>query len=180
MKVQATIPEGHRGDRRGAGGVGGFIKPRKAHAFYQSPGIPLFGTNLRGVGPAGSRSPRRIPTQAPGDRRDPLHDQHQPVHGPDRAGPTPLGPTTLWGYNPASAAGRRTSSPEAPRRDHRGAEGTADPDHVPEQAATSTEATILPVDTTIPGANQAQQPDCRPPPRRPGPLDQRRRPVRLV
>ena len=39
--------------------VGGFLSPRKASAFVQSPGIPLFKTTLRGVGPGG------IPVAAP-------------------------------------------------------------------------------------------------------------------
>ena len=56
---------------------------RNAYAMDQSPGIPLFGTTLRGIG--------TIPVAAPDsdgsarDRCHALHDRHQPVHGPDRA-----------------------------------------------------------------------------------------------
>jgi spore coat protein A len=89
-----------------AGGVGAMVLgwPRRAWAFYQSPGIPLFATPLRGVGPGG------IPVAA--------SDGAAPVTGvthytidinqftdqicPDASG---LGPTTFWGYHPANPLG---------------------------------------------------------------------------
>ncbi len=125
---------------------------RSAHAFYQSPAIPLFKTTLRGVGPGG------IPVALPGILPAPVtgvthyqigmiqfHDQITPIS----AG---LGPTTLWGYAPS-----------------RGLGGNIKPTHLsgiiigqkgkPIQIAFHNllfvNKHIIPVDTTIPGANQA-------------------------
>ncbi len=82
------------------------LKPRRAYAFYQSPTtIPLFGTTLRGVGPGG------IPVATPDAFAAPVTgvthytininqftDQIVPVS-------SGLGPTTLWGYNPVTPLG---------------------------------------------------------------------------
>ena len=67
--------------------------------------------------PAASRSRRRSDARAR-DGSHPLLDRHQAVHGqlhPD------LGPTTLWGYNPAGAgqAPRSTSAASSWRRRER-------------------------------------------------------------
>src|SRR5215475_6773937 len=87
----------------GAGlAVYGGLRPRRALAWYQTQATPLWRTALRGVGPGG------IPVAAPDGFAAPVTgvthytidigqfmDQLHPV----------LGPTTLWGYNPAVALG---------------------------------------------------------------------------
>ena len=76
-----------------------------AHAFNQSPGIPLFGTTLRGVGPGGIpvALPLHIPAPVTGV---PWYEigiiQFQDQITPRSSG---LGPTTLWGYAPAKGLG---------------------------------------------------------------------------
>jgi len=121
-----------------------------AQAFYQSPQIPLFETDLRGIGPD------EIPVAA--------SDGSAPVTGvthytinieefTDQIVPTStgLGPTTLWGYYPANPL-----FPGAPKHlggiivGHKG---------VPVQVTFKNNLpamSIIPIDTTIPGANQAQ------------------------
>jgi len=123
-----------------------------AHAFYQSPGIPLFGTTLRGVGPGG------IPVALPGILKAPVtgvtHYQMGIIEFQDQIVPpsTGLGPTALWGFAPT-----------------RGLGGNIKPTHlsglIVAQKGVPIQITfhnllfvkkhILPVDTTIPGANQA-------------------------
>jgi spore coat protein A len=148
--------------------VGGFLSPRRAHAFVQSPSIPLWGTNLRGVGPGGI--PVALPT--PG--------VHAPVTGVtryrinirqyrDQITGGFLDPTTLWGYNPTYGLGDRRSIIDACDEDdvtrlipkHLGGIMIGERGH-PIQinfknlligAAGSQH--IIPLDTTIPGANQA-------------------------
>ena len=82
--------------------VGGFLSPRRAHAFYQSSHIPLFKTTLRGVGPGG------IPVAAPDSFAAPrtrvTHYTINIQQFTDQITPN-LGPTTLWGYNPANPLG---------------------------------------------------------------------------
>ena len=102
-------------------GVPGFLRPKAAHAFYQSPGIPLFGTPLRGVGPGGI--PVALPGLLPAPVTGVTHYQmrHLAVPGPDYAA-TGLGPTTLWGYAPTKGLGGNIKT-DPPGRDHRGPEG---------------------------------------------------------
>src|ERR1043166_7184075 len=83
---------------------------RNAFAFYQSPGTPIPGTKwpgigkyqtfLRGVGPGG------IPVAAPDPFAAPVTGATHYSIGigqyTDQLHPS-LGPTTLWGYNPARA-----------------------------------------------------------------------------
>jgi spore coat protein A len=133
----------------------------RAYAFYQSPRIPLFGTTLRGVGPGGI--PVALPTPgavAPvtGVIRYNINIvQYQDEIVPASSG---LGPTTLWGYVPTYGLGDlNPDGTMVPRHlggvmiGRRGKaiqinfrnllSGRAQGQH------------ILPVDTTIPGANQA-------------------------
>ena len=76
-----------------------------AHAFYQSPGIPLFGTTLRGAGPGG------IPVALPGILPAPVTGVTHYVIGiiqfQDQIVPTStgLGKTALWGYAPTRGLG---------------------------------------------------------------------------
>jgi FtsP/CotA-like multicopper oxidase with cupredoxin domain len=77
---------------------------RSAHAFYQSPTtIPLFGTSLRGVGPAG------IPVAAPDAFTAPVTGVTHytiDINPFQDSGVVPtLGATTLWGYNPVNPLG---------------------------------------------------------------------------
>jgi spore coat protein A, manganese oxidase len=135
---------------------------RSAYAFYQSPGIGLFKTKLRGVGPGGNIS---VALPAPG-MASPItgvaHYNIQMMQYQDQIAPASagLGPTTLWGYVPTNGLGdRKTDGSFVPR--HLGGiiigkkgvpiqinflnklSGAAESQH------------IIPVDTTIPGANQA-------------------------
>jgi spore coat protein A, manganese oxidase len=137
-------------------GVPGFLRPKMAHAFYQSPGgknaIPLFQTALRGVGPGGI--PVALPTSLPAPVTGvPWYEigiiQFQDQITPPSSG---LGPTTLWGFAPSKGLG-----------------GNIKPTHLsglivanrgnPIQIAFHNllfvNKHIIPVDTTIPGANQA-------------------------
>jgi FtsP/CotA-like multicopper oxidase with cupredoxin domain len=133
----------------------------RAYAFNQSPGIPLFGTKLRGVGPGGI--PVALPTPgavAPvtGVTRYNINIvQYQDQIVPASSG---LGPTTLWGYVPTSGLGDlRPDGSMVPR--HLGGVMIGQKG-VPIQinfrnllSGPAQGQHILPVDTTIPGANQA-------------------------
>lgn len=69
-----------------------------AYAFSQSPTIPLFGTNLRGIGTIGVCAPDLAPAPVTGVTHYTINiDQFQD------AGVCPtLGPTTLRGFNPTA------------------------------------------------------------------------------
>src|SRR5690242_8429457 len=70
-----------------------------AYAFAQSPTtIPLFGTNLRGIGTIGVAAPDATPAPVTGVKHYTINiDQFKD------AGVCPtLGPTTLRGFNPTS------------------------------------------------------------------------------
>ena len=103
-------------------------------------------------------------------RRDALHDRHRAIRGPAASGAP--NPTRLWGYGQGPATSFR----------HLGgviaaARGTP----VQITFRNNLPAThILPVDTTILGAELAHEPHERAPARRPRPMGQRRRPARLV
>ena len=92
-------------------GTAAFLALRRQRllAFYQSQGIPLFGTALRGAGPGG------IPVALPDSFKAPVtgvthysigiqqfQDQIVPVTAN-------LGETTLWGYVPAVGLGGNTT-----------------------------------------------------------------------
>ena len=95
-----------------ATGVAAAMPWRSAYAFYQSPGGPIKGQNwpgiakyattFRGVGPAG------IPVAAPDAFAAPVTGAQHYSFGinqyTDQLHPS-LGPTSLWGYNPAVAVG---------------------------------------------------------------------------
>ena len=128
---------------------------RKALAYYQtpqSPGIPLFKTTLRGAGPGGIPVALQSPSPAP--VTGVTHYRINIIQYEDQIVPasTGMGPTTLWGYNPT-----------------RGLGGNITPTHlggiIVAQSGQPIQITfhnqlfatkhILPVDTTIGGANQA-------------------------
>jgi len=133
-------------------GVPGFLRPRTAHAFYQSPGIKLFDTALRGVGPGGI--PVALPTSFPAPVTGVPWYQIGIIQFQDQITPpsSGLGPTALWGFAPTKGLG-----------------GNIKPTHLsglivanrgkPIQIAFHNllfvNKHILPNDTTIPGANQA-------------------------
>jgi spore coat protein A len=134
-------------------GVPGFLRPKMAHAFYQSPGIPLFNTALRGVGPG------QIPVAAPGPFPAPVtgvtHYQMLISQFQDQIVPasTGLGPTTLWGYNPLRPLGGGFQ----PQK-HLGGLLVANkgkPIQITFHNLLFVKKPLIPVDTTIPGANQA-------------------------
>ena len=123
-----------------------------AHAFYQSPGIPLFGTALRGVGPGGI--PVALPISFPAPVTGvPWYEigiiQFQDQITPPSSG---LGPTALWGFAPAKGLGGNI------KPTHLSGLIVAQKGH-PIQIAFPNllfvNKHIIPVDTTIPGANQA-------------------------
>jgi spore coat protein A len=73
---------------------------RSAHAFYQSPGIPLFGTDLRGLGTIPVAAPDAFAAPVTGVTHYTINineffDQITPAS-------TGLLPTTLWGYQPVN------------------------------------------------------------------------------
>jgi spore coat protein A len=125
--------------------------PGLAQAFYQSPQIQLYGTMLRGIGPD------QIPVAAPDPFAAPVTgvthytininqflDQIVPVS-------TGLGPTTLWGYDPAN--------PLFPGSQKHLGGIIVGKKGAPIQITFNNNLppfSIVPVDTTIPGANQAQ------------------------
>ena len=75
--------------------VGGFLKPRKALAFYQSPGIPLFGTNLRGINVIPVAAPDPTPAPVTGVTHYTINiRQFTDQIVPSSPG---FGTTTLWG-----------------------------------------------------------------------------------
>ena len=119
-----------------------------AQAFYQSPQIPLYGTQLRAVGI------NQIPVAAPDPFPAPVTKvTHYTINinqFQDQITPN-LGPTTFWGYYPANPL-----FPGAQKHlggiiiGHKG---------VPIQITFNNNlpnVSIIPVDTTIPGANQDQ------------------------
>ena len=130
------------------------LKTERTYAFYQSPGIPLFKTTLRGVGPGG------IPVAAPDSVAAPVtgvtHYTMDIGQFADSGVCPTLGPTTLWGYNPANPLGGGVQ----PQK-HLGGIIVAKRGQ-PIQITFRNKLVdnivyrhILPVDTTLPGANQA-------------------------
>jgi spore coat protein A len=122
-----------------------------AHAFAQSPGIPLFGTTLRGVGPGG------IPVAVPGFLPAPVtgvtHYLMGIIQFQDQIVPpsTGLGKTALWGFAPTRGLGNyikptHLSGLIVAQKDK--------PIQITFQNLLFVNKHIIPVDTTIPGANQ--------------------------
>jgi len=84
-----------------------YFDTRSAFAFYQSMGLQKFAQPLRGVGPGG------IPVAAADAFKAPItgvtHYSITIGQFKDQLHPN-LGPTTLWGYNPAVALGGGTQA----------------------------------------------------------------------
>ena len=92
----------------GAGlALGRWGKGGSAFAFNQSPGIPLFGTALRGVGPGGI--PVALPGFPGGLTKAPVtgvsHYSMGILEFEDQGVCPTLGSTKLWGYTPANGLG---------------------------------------------------------------------------
>ena len=127
-----------------------WLGPGEAQAFNQSPGIPLFKTALRGAGPGG------IPVALPGILPAPVtgvaHYQMLIAQFEDAGVCPTLGPTTLWGYVPTTGLGGYTTPT------HLGGIIIANkgvPIQLTFHNMLFVNKHIVPVDTTIPGANQA-------------------------
>jgi len=123
---------------------------RHAYGFYQTQATPLWKTALRGVGPGG------IPVAAPDTALAPVTGvTHYTIainQFSDQIHPT-LGPTTCWGYHPALPLG----NPSQPQT-HLGGIIVAQRG-VPIQITFRNNlpaSHIIPVDTSIPGAEKAQ------------------------
>ena len=130
---------------------------RDAYAFYQSSGIPLFGTTLRGAGPGG------IPVALPDKFAAPVTGvTHYTINiGQfDDPGVCPtLGPTTLWGYNPSdgNSLGDKDRKGNTIQR-HLGGimiGQKGNPIQITFRNQLSVKKGIIPNDLTIPGANAA-------------------------
>ena len=124
----------------------GVLRPAKAHAFYQTQATPLWNTALRGVGP------NAIPVAASDGllANGAMHYTININQFTDQVHPT-LGATTFWGYHPAK--------PLFPGgQKHLGGIIVAQRGQ-PIQITFNNNlpgAHIIPVDTTIEGANLAQ------------------------
>jgi spore coat protein A, manganese oxidase len=131
-----------------AGGAGVLFSPRKAHAFAQSPNLQKFIQPLRGVGGAGIPLAAKDTVAQPWWKPGVDHYTIGISEYTDQLHPF-LPPTKLWGYGgPATGNVYR----------HLGGI-IAVPKNKPVQITFQNnlpDAHIIPVDTTIPGANQAQ------------------------
>jgi spore coat protein A, manganese oxidase len=137
---------------------------RDSYAFYQSQGLSKWNTTLRGVGPGGipvaawDGYPNVTPAPVTGVKHykiniEQFKDDLHPDFGPN---------TTLWGFNPVNPLGGGVQPPK-----HLGGIIVAERG-VPVQITFYNKLTsngtptgtplksIIPVDATIPGANQAQ------------------------
>ena len=133
-------------------GVGGFLKPRKAlAAFYQSPNIPMFVDPLRGLDTIPVAAPDVNPAPVTGVTHYTINIQQFQ----DRIVPTSsgLGKTTLWGYQPTNPLIQSVPGPAHLGGIIVGQKGQ--PIQITFQNMLPTPH-ILPVDTTIPGAELAQ------------------------
>ena len=123
---------------------------RMAYAFYASPPLRKWLTNLRGVGPAGI--PVAAPDVGPAPVTGVTHYTIDINQFEDTLHPA-LDPTTLWGFNPAVPLGGGVQ----PQK-HLGGIVVVRK-NTPLQFTFRNnlpETSIIPVDVTIPGANQAQ------------------------
>ena len=130
---------------------GGFGS-QSAWAFYQTTpqSTPLWRTVFRGVGPGGI--PVAAPDAFPAPVTGATHYTINIGQFTDRIHPT-LGPTTFWGYNPAVPLGGGVQPQKHLGGIIVGQKG------VPIQLTFTNNLPpthIIPVDTSIPGANQAQ------------------------
>ncbi len=133
----------------GAGlALGRWGKWGSVYAFNQSPGIPLFGTTLRGVGPGG------IPVAAPDAFPAPVtgvtHYSIDINQFTDSGVCPTLGPTTLWGYNPVNPLGGGNQPQKHLAGIIVGQKGV--PIQLSVRNKLFVNEHILPVDMTIPGA----------------------------
>ena len=120
-----------------------------ADAYYESENLAKFIQPLRGVGPGGI--PVALPDSQPAPVTGVTHYTIDIGQFTDRLHPD-LGPTTLWGYNPTIGLGGNTTPT------HLGGIIVAQKD-VPIQITFRNNLPdhhILPVDTTIMGADGAQ------------------------
>jgi len=126
----------------------GILRPRAAHAFYQSSPTPLWRTALRGVGPGG------IPVAASDGIASNGAVHYSLNVGPftDQVHPT-LGPTTFWGYDPVNPLGGGVQ----PQK-HLGGILVANKGQPIQLRFTNRlpPSHIIPVDTSIMGAELAQ------------------------
>ena len=137
------------------------FRVRSANAFYQSSAIPLFKTALRGVGAGGI--PVALPAILPAPVTGVTHYQMGIVQFQDQIVPTSsgLGPTTLWGYTPTRGLGGNIKPTHlggivvAKGRAPNLAGDKAQPIQMTFHNLLFVNKPIIPVDTTIPGANQA-------------------------
>ncbi len=139
------------------GGAGILVKPRVAHAFAQSQALAKFIQPFRNVGGDALTAPAGIPVA--------LSDGAAPVTGvthytlnigqfEDRLHPFLPKPTALWGFNPTIAL----NVIGTPAPTHLGGIIVAQkgvPIQITFQNNLNVLRHIIPVDTTLPGANQA-------------------------
>ena len=126
----------------------GIWRPRPAYGFYNSSPTPLWRTSFRGVGPGGIPVAASDGVTATGA----LHYSLNIAPFTDQVHPT-LGPTTFWGYNPVNPLGGGVQPPK-----HLGGIVVAYRDQ-PIQLGFRNQLPsthIIPVDTSIMGAEQAQ------------------------
>ena len=138
--------------------VGGSVG--KVHAFNQSPQVPLFSTALRGVGPG--QIPVAAPDPLPAATTGVTHYSIGISQFVDQILPSGFNRTTLWGFHPLAPLGGGIQYQK-----HLGGiivgkgRNPNDPTdkNVPIQITfrnlLNVNQHIIPVDTTIPGANQA-------------------------
>ena len=147
----------------GAGlALGRWGKWGSAQAFYQSPGIPLFQTALRGVGKGG------IPVAVPGASKASVtgvtHYDIGVIQFKDQIIPpsTGLGPTKLWGYAPKIGLGGYTKPTHLSGLIVGRGRAASEPSTAAQPIQISflnelyVKNHILPVDMTIPGAELGQ------------------------
>jgi len=121
-----------------------------AYAFYQSPALKKWQTTFRGVGPG------QIPVAAPDSYAAPVtgvaHSTIDIKQFTDTLHPN-LGPTTLWGFNPAVPLGGGLQPAK-----HLGGIIVVNKGSALQLTFRNSlpAKNIIPVDVTIPGANQAQ------------------------
>jgi spore coat protein A len=130
-----------------AGGAAAFAALRRCvYAFQQSPGIGKFNQALPGLGPTGIPVATPISAGLPVDTYQLQIQQFQ-----QQILPPPYGKTTLWGYvdaNPAIANNPRYLGPVIVAKKNRSVQLTVT-NRLPNKH-------ILPVDTTIMGADPGQ------------------------
>jgi spore coat protein A len=126
---------------------------RESHAFYQSPGLRKWQTTLRGIGTIPVAAWDVTPAPITGVKHYTINiqqftDQLYPVSD---GTPLNFGPTTLWGFHPANVLAG-SSTPK-----HLGGIIVAqkgEPIQITFRNNLNVTKHIIPLDTTIPGANQ--------------------------